>query len=268
MDNFVHFEHAPPKSWEQFEELCADTFQEEFQDYAVVRNGRQGQAQDGVDIVARQGVLWPIGIQCKKKSRWPVKRVTTQDLDHEVTKAKNFKPTLKVFYFVSTAPDDGPLQEHVRALNVLHKKQKLFEVIVIGWAELERRAKKHRNVAVKHFGSNSPGLASPLIATLRATNHKLQLGERELGIAIREMIHDLSDFPNGRVQVRQRETDDLLFEIKKRQAAPKLSLGEREAILDLRDKLERLGLSNVSFEELPFQIRFSFSTYTPGIVGY
>lgn len=36
---FVHFEHAPPKIWDQFEELCADTFQDEFQDYALVRNG-------------------------------------------------------------------------------------------------------------------------------------------------------------------------------------------------------------------------------------
>lgn len=240
MSNFVHFEQAPPKSWDQFEELCADTFQEEFQDYALVRNGRQGQAQDGVDIVARQGALWPIGLQCKKKSRWPVKKVTTQDIDDEVAKAKNFKPTLKVFYFVSTAPDDGPLQAHVRNLNVLHKKQKLFEVVVIGWAELERRAKKHHNVAAKHFGSYSTEPASPLIAAWRATDHKLEHGDRELGIAIREVIHDLSDFPNGRILIRQRETDDLLFEIKERQAATKLSLSERQAILDLRDKLERL----------------------------
>lgn len=240
MSNFIHFEQAPPKSWEQFEELCADTFQEEFQDYALVRNGRQGQAQDGVDIVAQQGVLWPVGIQCKKKSRWPVKKVTTQELDDEVAKAKKFKPALKVFYFVSTAPDDGPLQAHVRSLNLLHKKQKLFQVVVIGWAELERRAKKHHNVAAKHFGSHSTGPASPLIAAWRATNHKLEFGDKELGIAVREVIHDLSDFPNGRILIRQRETDDLLFEIKERRAAPEPSLGEREAILNLRDKLKRL----------------------------
>lgn len=240
MSDFVHFEQSPPRSWEQFEELCADTFQEEFQDYALVRHGRQGQAQDGVDIVARQGVLWPIGIQCKKKSRWPVKRITTQDLDDEVTKAKKFLPALKVFYFVSTAPDDAPLQAHVRNLNVLHKKQKLFEVVVIGWSELERRAKRHHNVAAKHFGSHSTGPASPLIAAWQASDHKLELGEHEMGIAIREVMHDLSDFPNGRILIRQRETDDLLLTIKKRQAAPQLSLSQREAILDLRDKLERL----------------------------
>jgi hypothetical protein len=240
MSDFVHFEQAPPKSWEQFEELCADTFQEEFQDYALVRHGRQGQAQDGVDIVGRQGVLWPIGVQCKKKSRWPVKKVTIQDLNDEVAKAKQFKPALKVFYLVSTAPDDVTLQAHVRRLNVHHKQQLLFEVVVIGWGELERRAKKHHNVAAKHFGSYSTGPASPLIAAWQAANYKLELSDRELGVAIREVIHDLSDFPNGRILIRQKEADDLLFLIKERQAAPKPSLNQREAVVDLRDKLVRL----------------------------
>jgi hypothetical protein len=240
MSGFVHFEHAPPKSWDQFEELCADTFQDEFQDYALVRNGRQGQAQDGVDIVARQGVLWPIGIQCKKKSRWPVKKVTTQEIDAEIAKAKNFKPALQTFYLVSTAPDDGPLQEHVRKLNVQHKKQKLFEVVFIGWAELERRAKRHHNVAAKHFGSYSAAPPAPLIAAWQASGYKLHLRDEELRVAIREIIHDLGDFPNGRIFVHQQETADLLFEIKKRQAAPNQSLKEREAIVDLRDNLRRL----------------------------
>lgn len=240
MSDFVHFEHAPPKSWDQFEELCADTFQDEFQDYALVRNGRQGQAQHGVDIVARQGVLWPIGIQCKKKSRWPVKKVTTQEIDAEIAKAKNFKPALQVFYLVTTAPDDGPLLEHVRKLNVQHKKQKLFEVVFIGWAELERRAKKHHNVASKHFGSYSAAPAAPLIAAWQASGYKLHLGDQELGIAIREIIHDLGDFPNGRILIHQQETADLLFEIKQRQASTNQSLKEREAIVGLRDKLRRL----------------------------
>jgi hypothetical protein len=104
-----HFEQAPPRSWDQFEELCADTFQEEWQDSTLVRHGRTGQTQHGVDIVGRDGANWPVGIQCKRKSMWPVSEVTTRDLDDEVEKAKNFKPALRAFYLVSTAPDDQPL---------------------------------------------------------------------------------------------------------------------------------------------------------------
>jgi hypothetical protein len=122
---------------------------------------------------------------------------------------------------------------------VLHKQQRLFEVVVLGWGELERRATKHHNVAAKHFGSYSTGPASPLIAAWQVANYKLELSDRELGIAIREVIHDLSDFPNGRILIRQKEADDLLFLIKARQATPQPSLNQREAVVDLRDKLKR-----------------------------
>ena len=132
MTQHVHFEQAPPRSWDQFEELCADTFQEEWQDSTLVRHGRTGQTQHGVDIVGREGAHWPVGIQCKRKSRWPVSEVTMRDLDVEVEKSKNFKPALKAFYLVSTAADDGPLQEHARLITEHHQSGGLFAVAVIG----------------------------------------------------------------------------------------------------------------------------------------
>src|SRR5690348_12137681 len=78
MTQHVHFEQAPPRSWDQFEELCADTFQEEWQDSTLVRHGRTGQTQHGV---GRDGANWPVGIQCKRKSLRPVSEVTTRDLE-------------------------------------------------------------------------------------------------------------------------------------------------------------------------------------------
>lgn len=160
MTHHMHFEQAPPRSWDQFEELCADTFQEEWQDATLVRHGRAGQAQHGVDIVGRDGATWPVGIQCKKKALWPPLEVTTRDLDDEIEKAKNFVPALKVFYLVSTALDDQKIQEHARLITERHQKEGLFAVAVIGWGELVRRATRHKLVAAKHFGSYSSGLAS------------------------------------------------------------------------------------------------------------
>jgi hypothetical protein len=61
----------------------------------LVRHGRAGQRQHGVDIVGKNEAIWPVGIQCKRKSVWPVSVVTTHDLDKEVEKAKEFKLTLK-----------------------------------------------------------------------------------------------------------------------------------------------------------------------------
>jgi hypothetical protein len=238
MSQHVHFDQAPPRSWNQFEELCADTFQEEWQDSTLVRHGRAGQPQHGIDIVGRDGAIWPIGIQCKKKSVWPVSAVTTQDLDKEVDRAKKFKPTLKVFYLVSTAPDDQKLQEHARLITERHHAKGLFSVAVIGWGELVRRATRHQNVAAKHFGSYSSGSASPLLATWWASAGNLLLNDRQLAIAIRELIHDLHDYPAGRIVFRQKESEDLIFQIKKLQATEGHSLEGREAIADLRDKLK------------------------------
>jgi hypothetical protein len=101
-----------------------------------------------------------------------------------------------------------------------------------------RRATRHQLVAAKHFGSYAAGPASPLLATWRASAGKLLLDDRELGIAIRELIHDLRDYPAGRIVFRQKESEDLLFQIKQLQATGGQSLDEREAVLELRDKLK------------------------------
>ena len=94
-------------------------------------------------------------------------------------------------------------------------------------------------MAAKHFGSFSSGPATPLLATWQASECKLLLDNRELKIAIRELIHDLLDYPEGRIAFRQK-SEDLLFKIKQRQAVDPQSLDDREAVLELRDKLKML----------------------------
>lgn len=156
MASHVRYDLAPPRSWDQFKELCADTFAAEWRDPNLVRYGRSGQAQHGVDIVAADGSRWPVGLQFKKKSVWPVSKVSPADLDAEVEKVKAFTPALKTFYLVSSAPNDAKLDKRARQLAEAHRKTGLFGVVVIGWGELVRRATLHRNVALKHFGALDP----------------------------------------------------------------------------------------------------------------
>lgn len=73
MPELVYFEYPLPRSWEQFEELCADLFEAMWCNPGLVRHGRAGQPQFGVDIVAARGSINPVGLRCKKKYRWPVK---------------------------------------------------------------------------------------------------------------------------------------------------------------------------------------------------
>lgn len=240
----VHYEQSPPRSWDQFEELCADVFQEEWRDTGLVRHGRAGQSQDGVDIVGRDGAFWPVGIQCKKKSAWPVKKLSSADLDSEVAKAKKFKPTLKAFYLVSTAPDDEKVQARAREITRQHKATGLFTVHVIGWGELVRRAARHPLIAAKHFGAYSEGQPTPLLASWRASDAKLLMDDAELAVAIRELLYDFREFPAGRVVFRKKESDDLQFKIRSLQRTAKLSLQRRRRVLKYRS-----ALYNHTYEE-------------------
>lgn len=111
MTGLVHFEYAPPRSWEQFEELCADLFEAMWSDPNIVRHGRAGQVQDGVDIIAGRGGIYPVGLQCKKKSKWPEKKTNLSEIMSEIEKAEKFTPQLKEFYILTTASSDAKLQK-------------------------------------------------------------------------------------------------------------------------------------------------------------
>jgi hypothetical protein len=235
----VHADYAPPRSWEQFEELCADVFQSAWRDPALLRHGRAGQRQNGVDIVARNGALYPIGLQCKRRSRWPVSKLTKAQVDAEVAEALKFAPALKAFYILTTAPGDTSLQAHVRTLNQQHKRKKLFEIVVLGWDEIVRRATLDTAVADKHFGPSGGGAPrSPLLATWMLKDGRLEKSGEDLELCVRELVHDLNDWPSGHIVIRQRESDTLLEALRATEGR-KLTTRNRKQRLELRDALRR-----------------------------
>lgn len=221
MSELVHFEYPPPRSWEQFEELCADLFEAMWSDPTLVRHGRAGQAQSGVDIVAARGGIYPIGLQCKNKSRWPVQKLTSLEVDDEVKKAEQFSPTLKELYILTTAPADERLQRYVRTLNESRQKQKRFPVEILFWTEIVRRVARFEQVARKHFPIvGSKNEFSPLLATWYTVRGILELKGDEWHLAVCEIREDFHDWPTGRVVVRQRETDQILAKLQKLEKMP------------------------------------------------
>jgi tetratricopeptide (TPR) repeat protein len=144
-----HFE--PPKSWEEFEDICADLFSREWNDPSTTRYGRQGQRQNGVDIYGRPGGKRYAAVQCKGCSKWPPNKLKTTDIDAEVEEAKKFKPKLRSFTIATVGPNDGPLQDHARKITERHG-DKLFSVHVIGWSEITRRLTQHPELIEKHYG--------------------------------------------------------------------------------------------------------------------
>lgn len=236
MPHHVHFEYAPPRSWEHFEELCADLFQAMWSDPTLVRYGRAGQRQQGVDIVARQGSLYPVGLQCKRRSKWPVKRLTTAEIDAEIVEALKFKPALSMFFLLTTAAEDAKLQAHVRTINETHKALRRFEVVILGWSEIVRRVTLQQEVAAKHFGAINGAAISPLLATWFVNQGKLEMKGENFDLAVQELALDMQDWPRGRIVIRQRESDALLEKIKSFYGDA-LSFKRRKERLALRKQL-------------------------------
>jgi tetratricopeptide (TPR) repeat protein len=141
----------PPPSWDRFEEMCADLFGSIWKDSQLVRYGRQGQRQRGVDIYGKEDGA-DSGVQCKGKRDWPPTKLTTREIDAEVLEAKKFTPALKTYLIVTTAENDVHVTDHVNDISAEHAKHGLFRVTVFGWSELVRRFYDHPAILQKHFG--------------------------------------------------------------------------------------------------------------------
>lgn len=126
-----------PEHWQDFESLCKKLWGEIWNCPEIKKNGRQGQAQHGVDVYGIPDFDTEYyGIQCKGKDEYSHKQLTESEVDDEIKKALKFKPKLKKLYFATTANKDATIEEYVRGKNIEHKKKKLFEVHLYSWEDI------------------------------------------------------------------------------------------------------------------------------------
>ena len=91
------------KSWDEFENICADVIKKIWKDDYIIHNGCSGQKQNGVDIYGK-----PVryngdycGVQCKNK------KTDLSEIKEEVSKAESFKPELKELIFMIGSSRDA-----------------------------------------------------------------------------------------------------------------------------------------------------------------
>lgn len=110
----------------------------------VYRHGRRGQRQNGVDLVGirNSDPTHLVGIQCKLKGADHF--LTEKEVRDEVNKALTFRPDLREYFIITTAPDDVNLQQLVREFAVdLAAKGRQLLIQVWGWNTLEERITEH-----------------------------------------------------------------------------------------------------------------------------
>jgi hypothetical protein len=130
---------APPKEWGIFEDLCHTLFKRVWNDQLAQKNGRRGQAQNGVDIFGslngdRKSYR---GVQCKGKDSNYGSKAEWSEVLAEIAKADKFTPKLEEWVFATTAPVDATLQKAARELSVERKAKGLFSIDVLGWEEIQ-----------------------------------------------------------------------------------------------------------------------------------
>ena len=143
----------PPSRWEDFEDLCHDLWTLEWKDPSLVRHGRKGQRQDGVDICGKRvGRKEWSGIQCKCKDNLLGSKLTEKELRAEVAKALVFTPKLSEYIVVTTTPRDAVLQKIAREITDDHDAHGLFPVSVLFWDDVQGLLDIHRTVYERHYG--------------------------------------------------------------------------------------------------------------------
>ncbi|MFW2350749.1 hypothetical protein [Qipengyuania sp.] len=161
--DFLDKQIPPPRDWAKFEDLTRALFAAIYDNPLAAKNGRQGQAQHGVDVFVEHPVgsgEW-IGVQCKGKDGRFGAKATTAEFDEELAKAEGFRPPLKRWIFVTTAQDDQNLQKHARTVSTARVKGGGFAVDILGWDSLLAHIAQHEEV-IREFYPEQLALSDDL----------------------------------------------------------------------------------------------------------
>ncbi len=191
-----------PADEQAFERASVILWRGLLDDPSVQRNGRRGQRQNGVDLFGiRDGDAdWHVGIQCKLKSEGHA--LSEDEVRGEVTKALTFKPPLKEYYIITTAPDDVAMQELAREITKeLAAAGNVMRVFVWGWNTLEERisedaaARKAFDPTYTLFSEEILAETKSITAGQSATREDLTAGFARMESMLAEMTGRLASPP-------------------------------------------------------------------------
>ena len=139
--------YETPKSWAEFEAICKDSFQLRWSNPDLTMHGRQGQAQDGVDIYGKNSSYLFVGIQCKNT----IDGISESLIDSECSKAEEFQPRINTLYIATTAKRDVHIQRYARNLSADRVGKGKFPVEIVFWEDVCLDLARNESVLRKHF---------------------------------------------------------------------------------------------------------------------
>ena len=138
------FDLPPPTSWEEFENIVADVATRRWKTPHVYRYGRQGQKQDGVDIICQPPHLAGAyaGIQCKATSE-----LRFDVVQAAIDEAKAFVPRLQELTIATSAARNARVHEKVRRTTWPFNVQLMF------WGDIALAVAEFDELLVKYYPS-------------------------------------------------------------------------------------------------------------------
>jgi len=180
-----------PKSWDEFEEIARSSLKIKWNSPNLVRNGRQGQSQDGVDIFGEDECGRLVGVQCKLTT----KPISIGIINQEIKNAEGFKPELSSLYIATTADRDAKIQRDVRLISRERVNNGLFPVGILFWDDLTQELIKDEAELSKHY---------PQLALNKPTHHTPVSQNNELNKELNDLVERFkSIFINHGIEISQ-----------------------------------------------------------------
>lgn len=152
-----------PKDWSEFQDITTSALRIKWSSPNIQQYGRQGQAQQGVDIFGQDHLGRASGIQCKRQDT-----LEEDAINDEVTKAESFKPTLDNYYFAIAGPRDAKLQQLIRLISEKRLAASKFPVGIFFWDDLIEEVAKSPLEFQKHYPQISLNLTPVVDPTQQA----------------------------------------------------------------------------------------------------
>lgn len=147
--------YLQPANWQDFQIFIKDLLNEKYDEGFDVY-GRNGQAQEGIDILGRFHNN-TIGVQCKRLD----KKLTMRLITNEILKTDKSDLKLTKYIFATTCPRDRDIQKQIVELNSERRINSLFEIELWFWETIEDEINGNLNIQAKYhddiFSKIDPG---------------------------------------------------------------------------------------------------------------
>jgi len=181
--------YPPPANWQDFQRLCLSLLRVHWNRPGLDLFGKEGEAQDGIDILDLQAKVSLHTAQCKRKN--PLKGLRPKEIEAEVRKVRAFTPPanfppVKVYWIMTTAKSSRAAQPKAAQLTAENATRGLFVVEVKGWDQIAELLNQYPEVA----RMLSPDIGGDTVARLEKVVEK---AAEKVETAVSVMIEARSD---------------------------------------------------------------------------